>query len=103
MSSDSTIYTMGTALNRAHDNQVPVAVLVEGQWIHGLVAAIDGHGVVLANEDTEHAVVKLERVSAVRVMTAAPGHDNQAENQQAAPVPHPRVERHWSPQSAIPA
>jgi len=103
MSSDSTIYTMGTALNRAHDNQVPVAVLVEGQWMHGLVAAIDGHGVVLANEGTEHAEVKMERVSAVRVMAAAPGYNNLADAQQAAPVAHPRVERHWSPQAAIPA
>ena len=47
MSSDSVLYTIGTALNRAHDNDVPVQILVEGQWLSGRVAAVDGHGVVL--------------------------------------------------------
>lgn len=72
MNPTSTIYTVGTALSRAQDNQVPVALLVEGHWMRGHVAAIDGHGVVLDSDGTEHSVVKMERVSAVRVMTAAP-------------------------------
>jgi hypothetical protein len=49
--SDSTIYTIGTALNRAHDNDVPVQVLVEGEWRTGHVGAVDGHGVVLHSDD----------------------------------------------------
>lgn len=72
MSMGSMLYTMGTALDRARDSQVPVALLVEGQWIHGRVVDIDGHGVVLADLGAEHSVVKLDRVSAVRVMTEAP-------------------------------
>jgi hypothetical protein len=72
LTSTSTIYTVGTALSRAHDNQVPVAQLVEGHRMRGHVVAIDGHGVVLNSDGTEHCVVRMERVSAVRVMTAAP-------------------------------
>ena len=66
------VYTIGTALNRAHDNRMPVALLVEGQWMDGRVVAIDGHGLVLDRDGLDHSVVKLERISAVRVMTAAP-------------------------------
>ncbi len=72
MIASSTIYTMGTALNHAQTTQVPVAVLVEGEWLSGQVVAVDGHGVVLEMGGHEHSVVRMERVSAVRVMTAAP-------------------------------
>lgn len=68
----SIIYTVGTALNRAHDNDVPVQVLVEGQWLTGDVVAVDGHGLVLQSDELEHAVVRIERVSAVRVFSEAP-------------------------------
>lgn len=68
----SIIYTVGTALNRAHDNDVPVQVLVEGQWLTGDVVAVDGHGLVLQSDELEHAVVRIERVSAVRVFSDAP-------------------------------
>ena len=61
MSSESTIYTIGTALNRAHDNDLTVQVLVEGQWMSGQVLAVDGH-----------AVIRMGSVSAVRVFAAAP-------------------------------
>ena len=71
MNPTSTTYTMGTALSYAQDNQVPVALLVEGQWMRGHVAAIDGHGVVLDSDRTEHCVVNIESVSALRVMTVA--------------------------------
>jgi len=73
MSLDSTIYTIGTALNRAQDNDVPVQLLVEGQWIEGRVVAVDGHGVVLSSEMGEHAVIRMQSISAVRVFTEAPG------------------------------
>ncbi len=73
MSRDSTIYTTGTALNRAQDNGLPVQVLVEGHWIDGHVLAVDGHGVVLECDTLGHTVVKMDSVSAVRVLSEAPG------------------------------
>ena len=84
MYSDSVLYTIGTALNRAHDNNVDVQILVEGQWLTGRVAAVDGHGVVLHSEcgrapednamSAEHSVIRMGSVSAVRVFAAAPHH-----------------------------
>src|SRR4051812_39569010 len=59
MYSDSVLYTIGTALNRAHDNNVAVQILVEGQWLTGHVAAVDGHGVVLYSDEAEHAVIRM--------------------------------------------
>ena len=68
----SILYTIGTALSRAQENDVPVQVLVEGEWLSGRVAAVDGHGLVLHSDDLEHSVVRVERVSAVRVFAEAP-------------------------------
>ena len=68
----STIYTIGTALNRAHANHLRVEVLAEGQWLAGLVLAVDGHGVVLTDDDMGHSVIRMESVAAVRVLSAAP-------------------------------
>jgi hypothetical protein len=65
-------YTIGTALNRAREGSLLVQLLVEGHWLEGLVVANDGHGVVLENGTDEHCVIRLERVSAVRVGTEAP-------------------------------
>jgi sRNA-binding regulator protein Hfq len=87
--SDSTIYTIGTALNRAHDNDIPVQVLVEGEWMTGNVVAVDGHGVVLHSAELEHAVVRMDAVSAVRIFTAAPGRTPLAAG--AHPMPGPRT------------
>jgi sRNA-binding regulator protein Hfq len=70
--SDSMIYTIGTALNRAKDNGVPVEVLVEGMWIRGQVLAVDGFGVVLHVEEDEHSVIRIESISAVTICSAAP-------------------------------
>lgn len=72
MSSDSTLYTIGTALNRAHDNGICVQVLVGGEWIAGQIVAVDGHGVVLSSEEHEHAVIRMEAVSAVKIESMAP-------------------------------
>ena len=66
MQSSSTMFTVGTALRRAEDNHLPVEVLVHGQWLRGNVAGLDGEGVVLSTH-TEHSVVRLEAVSAVRI------------------------------------
>lgn len=68
----SVLYTIGTALNRACDNHLPVEVLVGGCWMGGQVVAVDGHGVVLATDESEHAVLRIESVSAVRVLAPAP-------------------------------
>jgi hypothetical protein len=73
MFGDSIIYTIGTALNRAHDNDIMVEILVQGAWMRGHVVGLDGHGVVLCTDDNlEHAVVRMESISAVRIFTAAP-------------------------------
>jgi hypothetical protein len=36
------------------------------------VLAIDGFGVVLADDELDHSVVRMESVSAVRILSAAP-------------------------------
>ena len=73
MSSVSSMqYTIGTALDRAHDAGYRVDLLVESNWVHGLVVANDGVGVVLEKDDLEHCVVRLDRIAAVRVESAAP-------------------------------
>lgn len=81
----STLYTVGTALRRAHDNRLRVALLVETHWLRGQVAAIDGHGVLLdLDEEDEHSVVRLESVAAVRVhgsMPPTPRSDDEAQAQ----------------------
>jgi hypothetical protein len=75
----STLYTIGTALRRAHAHHLQVALLVESHWMVGSVVAVDGHGVLLdLVEDDEHSVVRLESVSAVRVhgrLPASPERD----------------------------
>ena len=69
--SDSTIYTIGTVLRRAQDNDLPVDVLAEGHWLAGRVLALDGHGVVLTNDELGYAVIRLTSVSAGRVIDPA--------------------------------
>lgn len=68
----STIYTIGTALDRAKDNGLTVEILIEGQWLGGRVTAVDGHGVLLVTQDQEHAIARISQVAAVRVHSAAP-------------------------------
>jgi hypothetical protein len=72
MHSDSTIYTIGTALNRARDAGSRVEILVEGMWVGGRVLAVDGFGVVLAADDEAHSVVRVESIAAVTIRAAAP-------------------------------
>ncbi len=88
MSSSSTLYTIGTALNRALDNEIPVHILVAGEWLSGQVVALDGFGVVLNTEDNEHSVIRVEAVSAVRIGTLAPVRT--PINAAAVPMPGPR-------------
>lgn len=63
---DSTLFTIGTALRRAESNHLPVEVLVQGHWLSGNVAGLDGHGLVLSTH-SEHSVVRLESIIAVRI------------------------------------
>ena len=67
----STLYTIGTALSRAQDAEVAVDLLVTGQWIHGRVSALDGHGVVLHGEDDELSIIRMQSIDAVKVRQAA--------------------------------
>lgn len=76
MSSDSMVYTMGTALNRAKDMHMRVQILVQGHWLSGRVIDLDGQGLILEREDTDHVVVRLEIVAAVRVNGSAPDEDS---------------------------
>jgi hypothetical protein len=66
MINSTTMFTVGTALRRAENNHLPVEVLVHGHWLRGTVAGIDGQGVILSTH-SEHAVVRLESISAVRI------------------------------------
>ena len=68
---NSTLFTIGTALRRAENNNVPVEVLVGGHWLSGTVAGLDGHGLVLSTH-SEHSVVRLESIIAVRVPENVP-------------------------------
>ena len=70
--SGSMLYTMGLALTRAADLGYEVSILVEGQWMHGQVAAHDGIGLVLEQGDGTHSVVRTERIAAVTVHSASP-------------------------------
>ena len=65
-------YTIGTALERARENGHLVEVLVEGDWICGQVVAGDGQGIVLEGRTEEHSIVRLERISAVKVRSGSP-------------------------------
>lgn len=66
MHSSSTLFTIGTALRRAEDNHLSVEVLVNGQWLRGSIAGMDGEGLVLSTH-SEHSVVRLSAISAVRI------------------------------------
>jgi len=92
-------YTIGTALDRARDAGHIVEVLVDGNWVKGSVVANDGQGAVLDHEGKEHAIVRLERISAVRVAARAPmlhpvpagfGADDRLSDE-AIPMPGPRA------------
>ena len=65
--SGSLLFTIGTALNRAHQEGLTVQVLVEGQ-----LAWQDAQGVLLVTEMDEHAIVRLASISAVKVLAASP-------------------------------
>ena len=67
--SSSQIFTIGTALRRAEDNSVPVEVLVEGQWLRGNIAGLDGDGLVLVTPERTQCVVRNAHISVVRILS----------------------------------
>ena len=75
---NSTLFTIGTALRRAETNSLPVEVLVRGHWLSGNVAGLDGHGLVLSTH-SEHSVVRLESIIAVRIPENVAGRPECAE------------------------
>ena len=66
MASTSMMYTMGMALDRAAESGVGVSILVEGAWVDGHIAAVDGMGVVLESTDGDHTVIRVDRIAAVQ-------------------------------------
>lgn len=68
----SMLYTMGMALDRAHEHGFDVRVLVDGHWVEGQVAANDGVGVVIETDDGHHCVLKSDRIGAVKVLAESP-------------------------------
>ncbi len=60
-------YTIGAALTDAHKNGFLVELLVEGHWIHGEVAAVDGFGVVLTRTPTQNSVIRIESIAAINI------------------------------------
>ena len=68
----SMLYTMGMAIDRAAENGFTVTLLVDGQWVEGVVAANDGVGVVLECPEGYHMVAKADRIAAVKVMADSP-------------------------------
>lgn len=90
----SMIYTMGMALNRALENNAEVSVLVNGQWLTGNVVISDGYGVVLDN-GSEHSIIKVESIAAVRIMSMVPTRagieDGHHDFSEPMPMPGPRM------------
>lgn len=63
----STILTIGSALTRAQQDDIEVAVLVQGEWFRGHVQGLDGHGLVLDDGQGHHLVVRLDQVAVLRI------------------------------------
>jgi hypothetical protein len=63
--------TVGSTLGRAWDQNQEVDVLVEGHWLGGRIAALDGTGIALDSDDFERYVVRLEMISVVRIRSFA--------------------------------
>jgi hypothetical protein len=93
----SMLYTMGTALSHALEENHEVSVLIDGVWLSGAVVMHDGVGVVLDAGD-EHSIVKVDRIAAVKVLTELPWQRQVTEGEapmaasgdSAIPMPGPR-------------
>lgn len=67
----STIFTVGTLLNRAQDQGTPVRVLVEGVWLEGTPVASDGHGVIIDNPTDGQYLVRTNSITVVLYLREA--------------------------------
>ena len=68
MSSGSSMQvTIGSTLSRAWDQSQDVDVLVQGQWLSGRIANLDGMGLAIDSDNFERYVVRLEMISVVRI------------------------------------
>lgn len=93
----STVYTIGTALHRAQDNDVQVDVLVDGQWLHGDVSAVDGQGAVILCEDGGLAMIRIESISVVLIRQTEAFGVHPDESGAAHPMPAAASDRHDEP------
>lgn len=92
--SSSMLYTIGTALNRARENDFAVEILVEGTWLSGRILAVDGFGLCLHSDDDVHSVIRVESISAVTVRAAAPRQMSLENGSHGAhAMPGPRLSR----------
>jgi hypothetical protein len=87
--SSSMLYTMGMAVSRAADLGYEVSVLIDGQWLHGHIAAHVGSGLVLEQDDASPSVVRMEKVNAVTIHAESPYRQQLASS--AMPMPGPRL------------
>lgn len=67
--SGSATLTVGSTLRYAEDDGSTVELLVEGQWLSGGIAALDGDGVMLTTDDSS-TLVRLASISVVKVYAA---------------------------------
>jgi hypothetical protein len=77
----STMFTVGTLLRHAQDQNADVKVLVQGHWLAGRVLGCDGLGAILES-DTAQFLVRLDQVTAVEFSRA------QLDGDHAAPHAH---------------
>ena len=59
--------SIATALAYAHEGGQHIDVLVEGHWLGGRVARIDGFGLVIDRDSGSQSVVRLENIAVVTV------------------------------------
>ncbi|MGH3362883.1 MAG: hypothetical protein ACRDOM_10545 [Nocardioides sp.] len=89
-------------LDRAQEGDLPVEVLVEGHWVAGRVLAVDGHGVVLSNDELGYAVIKLTSITAVRVIDPDATHSSGARSSEPMPLPRGDSDGESAPTSGGP-
>ncbi|MFT3874705.1 MAG: hypothetical protein QM714_18985 [Nocardioides sp.] len=68
--SGSNVYTVGSALRQAENDDLSVSLLVGGEWFSGAVAGLDGDGVMLSSVESD-VLVRLTAISAVRMGQAS--------------------------------
>jgi hypothetical protein len=68
--SNSTVFTIGSALRQAENDGFPVGLMVDGQWFAGAIGGLDGDGVLLDAEDGP-VTIRLTAISVVRTIRDA--------------------------------